>query len=315
MRADRLVAALLVLQHRGQVTAAELAAELEVSVATARRDLEALCASGIPVYAQPGRGGGWQLVGGARTDLTGLTSGEAQALFLLLGPGGRADPERRSALRKLARALPATLRADALAAAEAVVHDPAGWGEPSERAPSAHLASLRDAVVRRRRVELTYAAPTGARSVREVDPWGLAAKDGRWYLVAGTEAGRRTFRLDRVIAADVLDAPADRPADLDLGAEWDQVVTSMEERRAGVWADVVVAPAAVPMLRRTFGRQLDLGSAAADGTHARVAAATSDILARRLASFAGAVRVVGPPQVRARLLAIAAEILAAHNPR
>src|SRR5947208_2108949 len=85
MRADRLVATLLVLQSRGRVTASELADELEVSVATARRDLEALSAAGVPVYPQPGRGGGWSLVGGARTDLTGLTSTEARALFLLAG--------------------------------------------------------------------------------------------------------------------------------------------------------------------------------------------------------------------------------------
>ena len=86
MRADRLITALLLLQRRGRVTAAELAAELEVSVATARRDLEALSAAGIPVYPQPGRGGGWSLVGGARTDLSGLSAPEAQALFRLAGP-------------------------------------------------------------------------------------------------------------------------------------------------------------------------------------------------------------------------------------
>ncbi len=113
MRADRLVAALLLMQARGRVTAADLAGELEVSIATARRDLEALSAAGIPVYPQPGRGGGWALVGGARTDLSGLTATEAQALFLLAGPAATTGPAVRSALRKLIRALPATFRADA----------------------------------------------------------------------------------------------------------------------------------------------------------------------------------------------------------
>ena len=129
MRADRLVATLLLMQARGRVTAAEVAEELEVSVATARRDLEALSAAGIPVYPQPGRGGGWSLVGGARTDLSGLTAAEAQALFLLVGPAAAVAPEVKAALRKLARALPDTFRADAEAAAEAVVIDPARWGE------------------------------------------------------------------------------------------------------------------------------------------------------------------------------------------
>src|SRR4051794_37344406 len=135
MRADRLVATLLLMQSRGRVTAAEVASELEVSVATARRDLEALSSAGIPVYPQPGRGGGWALVGGARTDLTGLTAPETQALFLLAGPAASVAPEVRSALRKLVRALPETFRVDAEAAAEAVLVDSSGWGEPAKEPP------------------------------------------------------------------------------------------------------------------------------------------------------------------------------------
>ena len=123
MRADRLVATLLTLQARGRVTAAQLAEELEVSVATARRDLEALSAAGIPVYPQVGRAGGWQLLGGARTDLSGLSAVEARALFLLVGPAASVDPDAKAALRKLVRALPETFRDDAQAAADAVVID------------------------------------------------------------------------------------------------------------------------------------------------------------------------------------------------
>ena len=135
------------------MTAAEVAAELEVSVATARRDLEALSASGVPVYPQPGRGGGWSLIGGARTDLTGLTSPEARALFLLAGPVASVDPPLRSALRKLVRALPDTFRADAAAAADAVVVDSTRWGERARVRP-ALVDTLQDAVVRRRKVSL-----------------------------------------------------------------------------------------------------------------------------------------------------------------
>ena len=187
---------------------------------TARRDLEALSASGIPVYPQAGRGGGWQLVGGAhRSDRP--DRGEARLLFLLLGPGGRAGSRRAHRPTQARPALPALFRDEALAAADAVVHDPAGWGEQQAVSPADHVRrTLQDAVVRRRRVDLTYAAPTGSQSVRVVDPWGPGGQDGRWYLVAGTDAGRRTFRLDRVVVADVLDAQATRPADLDLGAEW-----------------------------------------------------------------------------------------------
>lgn len=211
MRADRLVAVLLLMQARERVTAAEVATELEVSVATARRDLEALSTAGVPVYSQPGRGGGWSLVGGARTDLTGLTSTEARTLFLLASPGASQAPPVRSALRKLTQALPAPLRADAEAAADAVVVDSARWGERSKVRP-ALVELLQDAVVRRRRVVLRYDARAGRMTERIVDPWGLADKDDVWYLVAGTEKGQRTFRVDRIVEATLTDHVAERPA-------------------------------------------------------------------------------------------------------
>src|SRR5580658_3528846 len=123
MRADRLVALLLLLQRRGQMTAAEAAAELEVSERTARRDLEALGMAGLPVYSLRGRNGGWALAGGGRTDLSGLTAAEVRTLFLLTGPSSSATPEVRAALRKLVRALPESFRATAEAASRAVVMD------------------------------------------------------------------------------------------------------------------------------------------------------------------------------------------------
>src|SRR6478609_4584576 len=116
MRADRLVAVLMLLQTRGRVTAGEVAAELEISERTARRDLDALAMAGLPVYSQPGRNGGWELLGGAKTDLSGLNAAEARALFLVAGPSP-ATPELKAALRKLVRALPEPFRADASGAA------------------------------------------------------------------------------------------------------------------------------------------------------------------------------------------------------
>ena len=124
VRADRLVAILLLLQQREQVTASEVALELEVSERTARRDLEALAMAGVPVYSMQGRGGGWRLLGGARTDLSGLTASEARALFLVAGPASTATPAVKAALRKLVRALPEPFREQAEAAATSVVVDP-----------------------------------------------------------------------------------------------------------------------------------------------------------------------------------------------
>src|ERR1700704_433815 len=170
MRADRLVAVLLLLQARTQVTAAEVAAELEVSERTARRDLEALSLAGVPVYSRQGRGGGWQLVGGARADLSGPTPAEARALFLVAGTAS-STPEVKTALRKLVRALPEPFRTGAEAASNAVVVDPTAWGRTSStRATPPHLDALQQAVVDGEQVTLGYNSPNKPPTTRVVHP-------------------------------------------------------------------------------------------------------------------------------------------------
>src|SRR5918998_5961892 len=158
MRTDRLVAILLMLQRREQVTATEVATELEVSERTARRDLDALAMSGIPVYSIQGRGGGWRLLGGARTDLSGLTASEARALFLVAGPASAATPAVKTALRKLVRALPEPFRVQAEAAASSLVVDPQRWGSSrvEHRPPPRFLDELQDVVIRGVQVRLGY---------------------------------------------------------------------------------------------------------------------------------------------------------------
>lgn len=298
----------MLMQARGRVTAAEVAAELEVSVATARRDLEALSAAGIPVYPQSGRGGGWSLIGGARTDLSGLTAGETRALFLLAGPAAKAAPEVKSALRKLVRALPHTFRAEAAAAADAVVVDPARWGRPDPHAPAV-LDTVRRAVVDRRRMRIEYLRK-GERTVRTIDPWGLVEKETVWYLVAGTDRGQRTFRLDRITEAVTLDETADRPADFDLHAQWSQIVENMEGRRAAVSATVLVATELAPILADQQGRNCTLLGPAPDGrVRARITADTTKMVARQLAGWAGDLEVVGPAEVRAELAALGTRLV------
>src|SRR5262245_26808190 len=175
MRADRLVAAVLILQARGRVSAPELARELEVSVKTARRDLEALAIAGVPVFAQPGRNGGWSLIGEARTDLSGLTAAEARTLFLLAGPSARVAPEAKAALRKLVRALPEPFRAEATAAAGAVVIDAARWGRSVAPPPPAFDA-LQAAILASEQVRIAYADRLGKPTDRTVHPLGLVQK-------------------------------------------------------------------------------------------------------------------------------------------
>lgn len=313
MRADRLVATLLLMQTRGRVTAAEIAAELEVSVATARRDLEALSTAGIPVYPQPGRGGGWSLIGGARTDLSGLSAPEAQALFLLVGPAAAVSEEAKAALRKLVRALPATFRADAEAAAGATMVDSASWGGRDRRRPEL-VELLQAAVVRRRRVRLAYVDGAQRRSEPVVDPWGLVDKDDTWYLIAGTPRGQRTYRVDRIDEATPTGETFERPDDFALAAAWEQVVGTVEQLRSRTWATAVIETRLVWVLRDHFGLHCHVEEELDDGfTRVRLGAPTPLDIARTLAGWGGQVRVLDPPSVRAELARIGAELAAAYS--
>ncbi|MFG1625741.1 helix-turn-helix transcriptional regulator [Kribbella sp. NPDC049227] len=307
MRADRLVAVLLLMQARGRVTAAEVAGELEISVATARRDLEALSTAGIPVYPQPGRNGGWQLIGGARTDLSGLTATEAQALFLLVGPAASIAPDAKAALRKLVRALPDTFREHAQAAAEAVVIDPARWGEHVKERPEL-VRRLQDAVVRRVKVRVEYAGRGRDASARVVDPLGLVDKDDVWYLIAWTEKGQRTFRVDRVLSAEVTATGFERPADFDLSAAWEEIVDRMEERRSGLTATVLMDERFVWVMQDRLGRNCEVDGMEGDRARLKVTAPTPLMIAQHLAGWGGSIEVVDPPSVQAELARLGQEL-------
>jgi predicted DNA-binding transcriptional regulator YafY len=258
VRADRLVATLLLLQSKGRVTAAEVAEALEVSERTARRDLEALSMAGIPVYSQQGRGGGWELIGGARTDLSGLKADEARALFLVAGPSTAATPELRSALRKLVRALPEPMRRGAEAAAGSVVIDPAAWGRVATGRTPRHLPDLQQAVIDGVQVRLGYGDRQGRVTERVVHPLGLVAKDGVWYLVAGTAAGQRTFRVSRVRGVEPTGDPVERPRDFDLEAAWAGISAEVDQRRAPFKARARVTRDAFDYVRWSFGTQLEV---------------------------------------------------------
>jgi predicted DNA-binding transcriptional regulator YafY len=313
MRAGRLLATLLLLQSRGRVTAAEVARELEVSLATSRRDLQALSTAGVPVYPQPGRGGGWQLVGGARTDLTGLTSSEARTLLLLLGSSTTVAPIPVAARRKLIQALPEPFRDEAEAAAGAVVADRAGWGDRSGGRPVA-VDVLQDAVIRRRTASFVYASRGRPARQRVVHPYGLVDKDGVWYLVAGTETGVRTFRVERMTLVEVLDEPAVRPPDFELAQHWGRVVEEIEHRRSVVTATVFTVQRLVPVLQSLFGRHCTPLETLQDGrVSVRVASHTAQSVAETLAGFGAAVQVVQPVEVRDELSRLGAELLATYG--
>ena len=318
------MATLLVLQSRGRVTAAELAEELEVSVKTARRDLEALSMAGIPVYPQAGRNGGWQLLGGSRTDLSGLTQSEARTLFMVAGPASTATPEAKQALRKLVQALPETFRADAERAASSLVLDPGRWGAPAE-APPEFLGTLREAVAAGMQINIGYADRTRTETTRVVHPLGLVDKGSIWYLIANTDKGMRTFRVNRVRSVEFTSDPVDRPADFDLNEAWQNVVTHVEERRqeaqAGATAIVRVHRWAIHGLRQSFGPHVNvLGPA--DGEEdtengrvdVEVSAKRTHYIAERLAAWSTHIEVITPQEVRDELVAIGRALIAHHGP-
>src|ERR1700722_15310899 len=311
MRADRLVAVLLLLQNRRQITAAEVATELEVSERTARRDLEALSAAGIPVYSQQGRGGGWALVGGARTALSGLNAAEARARFLGAGPSASAPPELKAALRKLVHALPEPFRVDAESAAASVMVDPDGWGRVRRMDRPRHLEILQAATITGRQVGLGYAGRDGTATSRMVHPLGLVVKATVWYLIAGTDRGLRTFRVDRVTDVETTDDPVVRPADFDLEAAWESIRVVVDQLRSPVHVEGFAAPEIVHVLRWMFDRQVEVGAAGPDGRiPVSVGGHSVEIIAAQLAGFGTRVEVTAPPAAVARLAAIGHELCA-----
>ncbi len=316
MRADRLVATLLLLQSRGRVTAAEVAAELEVSERTARRDLEALGMAGIPVYSQAGRGGGWSLLGGARTDLSGLTAAEARTLFLVAGPQSAATPEAKSALRKLVQALPETFRADAEAAASAVMLDPASWGA-APPTPPRFLDQLQRAVVDGVQVELGYSDRERNESHRTVSPLGLVQKDRTWYLVANTAKGVRTFRVGRVRSVAPLDVAVERPDGFDLAETWAEVVATMDTKRLANGVRVRVLADLVHPLRWHFGTDVvvdDDPPVDDDGrVELTIGGPSWQAVVPQLAGYGDDLEVVAPAEARAALADIGARLVARYT--
>jgi predicted DNA-binding transcriptional regulator YafY len=310
VRADRLVAILILLQTRGQVTAAEVAAELEVSERTARRDLDALGMAGVPIYSRAGRNGGWQLVGGARTDLSGLTAAEARALFLVAGPASSATPEVKAALRKLVRALPEPFRPQAESASGAVVVDPTGWDHTGRtRPPPLHLDALQHAVVVGEQVRIDYVDRDRTPSTRVVHPLGLATKGQSWYLVADTDAGLRTFRVDRVAAVTATGEPVRRPAGFDLAEAWRLITDEVDQQRSPYVARGTAAPEVVGLLRMMFGVRVRIGPKNGHGrVEIEVRGATDRALAGELAGLGALVEVLEPSEIRALLAEIGAEL-------
>ncbi|MFI7245484.1 helix-turn-helix transcriptional regulator [Streptomyces qinglanensis] len=276
MKSDRLLAILLLLQTRGRVPAEELAAELEVSARTIYRDIEALSAAGVPVYAERGRHGGITLLPGYRTDVTGLTADEARALFVLAAPGPHSalglDSALASALRKVMAALPAPHRPAADLTSRRILVDPDRW-LPGPRA-EVQLDVLHTAVFADRRLRIRYRHSGDSRPrTYTVDPYGLVNKAGVWYLVADRRGSPALFRADRIAAATALEDPVRRREGIELAEVWRTLRRRVEERNRDVRVTARVhrsrldmfARIVAPVLAAPLGTEAD-GDSAGRGT-------------------------------------------------
>lgn len=245
MSAGRLLSLLLLLQSRGRVSARAIAEELGVSVRTAYRDVARLQEAGVPVYAEPGRTGGYQLLDGYRTRLTGMSEGEARALFFAGLPGPAAElglaAEVTAARLKLLAALPAGLREEAARTAAVFHVDAPGWYREPEEAP--HLPLFVDAVLARHAVDVRYRRWRAPQEVsRRLHPYGLVLKSGTWYLVAASAGRTATYRVTQVLDATPTDERFDRPRDFDLGAYWASYLDDFETRRHTGTATIRLSP-------------------------------------------------------------------------
>lgn len=276
MRASRLLSIVLLLQGRGRMTAHALATELEVSVRTIYRDIESLSAAGVPVYGEAGREGGYALVEGYRTRLTGLHEDEAEALTLAALPGPAADLGLGSVLAvaqlKFDAALPPSLRARASRIRDRFHLDAPGWYREAEAVP--HLTAVAEAVWNERTLRIRYRRWAEPREVRRVlHPLGVVLKAGNWYLVAANAPGEgsapaegsvpavsvpaegsgaradapsiRTYRVSQILELAEEGGTFERPADFDLAAHWHAALADFDARRFTGTATVRLSPEAL----------------------------------------------------------------------
>ncbi|MEJ2867255.1 YafY family protein [Actinomycetospora sp. OC33-EN08] len=321
MRASRLLSALMLLQTRGRMTARELADELEVSIRTIYRDMDSLAGSGVPIYADRGPDGGYSLLEGWRTRLTGMSAEEADSLALAGMPAAAAElglgRVLATAQLKVQAALPDELAERSRRIAERFHLDAPGWFREADHVPT--LTGIADAVWNQRVVRVRYVRWGAEEVERELEPLGVVLKGGVWYLVAQPSGGgpARTYRITRVLALETLDARFDRPEGFDLFRYWNEASAALTATLYQAEAAVRLSPCAMELapavLRPHTARALaerswpvdDDGWTCAVIPMESIAATRSELL-----GLGAEIEVVSPPPLREQM-AEAAKGLAA----
>lgn len=311
MRADRLISILLLLQNNGRMTAKDLAGKLEVSARTIHRDMEALSAAGIPVVAERGTSGGWSLTEGYRTSLTGMKSEEMQSLLLAQPSRIIADLGMRgvfeNAVQKLLAAFPSAFRQDAETVRQRIHIDGAGWHQSSERFPL--LSVVQEAIWEEKQLHMLY--PRGEETVeRVVEPLGLVAKSGIWYLVATAEGELRTYRISRLQSARMLDSPFDRPEPFDLAEYWEKSTEQFKASLPRFSAKIKIREKEAERLaKQRYVRFLETYPAKEGFIEADVEFHTIQSACEILLGYGRSVEVVSPAELRKEIYAEANAIV------
>jgi len=303
------------------MTAEELAEELEVSVRTIYRDIDALSVAGVPVYTERGPGGGCALIEGYRTSLTGLTEDEVRALFMLSIPASLAElgvsEELKAALLKLSAALPAERRRDEAWVRQRIHLDWSWWFQAEEPVP--HLQTMQRAVWEDRRLRLTYRLQLGSylrQFERLVAPYGLVSKAGVWHLVCAAGGRIRVYRVSRVLDVRISDQVFQRPKDFDLAAHWRDWCAEYEGTRSQYPVTLRVSPDLVPELPQHFGDRIrdtiaEAGPPDAEGwITLTLTFETLQAARERVLGFGRAVEVLEPQALRRSVLDFACQIVA-----
>jgi predicted DNA-binding transcriptional regulator YafY len=299
MRADRLLAILMLLQTRGRLSARALAEELEVTSRTIYRDIEALSAAGVPIYSEIGRDGGFALLDHYRTSLTGMTDGELRALF------------------KLAAALPDTRQAMETQARARLYLDSAWWEQAEEAIP--YLETIYQAVQQDHQLWIKYRLLHNVELDTEIDPYGLVAKAGVWYLVYARHGAFRVQRVSHLVDVQPLSTTFTRDPDFDLASFWQAWVAEVGRRREGYPVTVRVTPGLAPLLPAFFGEGIRerLAQAAPADPEGRVTIELSfeslEAARERLLAFGAGIEVLRPEALRLSMIDFAGQILRRYN--
>jgi predicted DNA-binding transcriptional regulator YafY len=279
--------------------------------------MDALSSAGVPVVAGRGAGGGWSLLEGYQTRLTGLSAAEIQSLFLARPSRLMADlglqREAEGALLKLHASLPANARPQADFASQRILMDARGWRDPAESV--AHLPVLLEALWRERQVRFIYSRVLCEPSERTVDPLGLVAKGSVWYLVAGiasvegtTGSEPRTYRVSRIREPLILEHSSSRPTQFDLAAYWERSATEFRDKLPRYYATFLANPAVLRWARYR-GWRLEEEVAEADGVRLRLRFDAEEEALQFALSFGGDIQVIEPRELRAKALAAALAVV------